>query len=722
MATALAKYKRHSRRRKRTALKTGQRLDIQGLRMVAVLTVFASHLWGWPQGGFVGVDVFFVISGFLITGNLMRDAETRGNVSFRRFYWNRIRRIVPAATVVLVLTTVAALLLFAPFRAEQVRIDAVWAFFFASNWRFASNNTDYFTASDTVSPVQHYWSLSIEEQFYFVWPLLIFAIGLVVARKAWTHQHRMRVAGLVMIGIVASSLGWALYETTTNAAYAYFNTFSRVWELGVGALIACAIGGLARIPDRARPVLSWAGLALIAASVALISDEGRGFPAPWALLPIAGAALVIAAGVRREPRHQGFLRNPVSGYIGDISYSLYLVHWPVIVLLGYLMDRGPYYSVVVVTASFGLAIASYHLVEQPLRRADAAKVRALIYSIRKRRYQPQRSSGLAAFSALTLITVATLAFTTRPEAYDQPATPPPAAQVGSAGPATPELLPLAAALQTEITGALQATAWPSLDPPMEQAIAGPMAPSDVKNCGGPRPPEDGECTWGSPEASTRVVLVGDSIAITYAGPLQQLALESGGQIQFHLEAMGGCQFSEIPIHNQLAVNNDACPARKQHAIDYINATRPTVVIVSNTYDAKERVDDRSEVGVREWGDSMVQIVEKFRASVGKVVWLAAPPADKDIAECYGTRSSTPAACISVQTRQWAAMARTEQQVADQMGGSWVDSRPWFCDARGLCPAFVGATPTKRDKAHITEAYGQKIRPIIAESLIAQGII
>jgi len=702
--------------RKRRGQKTDHmRLDIQGLRMVAVLTVFAFHLTGWPKGGFVGVDVFFVISGFLITGNLLRSAEKNGNVSFAGFYKARAWRIVPAATVVLILTYVAAVLVFQSYRANQVGIDALFAFAFLSNWWFAANGTDYFALSDTVSPIQHYWSLSIEEQFYMVWPALIFVIGLVVARRALTHEHRMRFAGIVMATVVVLSLGWSLYETATSPTWAYFNTLSRVWELGVGALLATAVGVLGRIPARVKPFLSWAGLGLIAASLVLITEQAPGFPAPWAVLPVAGAALVIAAGVNGEPG-QWLLRHPASVYIGTISYSLYLVHWPVIVILAALTPPSPVFYVAAVALTFALAVASFHLVENPLR-----------YVGRRRPEDdglpPLRYASLA---ALTLVVVGLAALTLRPvTAHQVPpaAVPIPVAQ--QAGVPGPQLGPLGAALQAEIAAALQATAWPQLTPPMEEAISGDLiAPPDVQKCGGTSALPDDQCTWGSASAPLRIVLIGDSIAINYAGPLHQIALNSNGRIQLHVEAMGGCQFSEIPIKNQIPENNAACPGRKQHAVDYVNTHKPNVVIVSNSYGEKVSVEG-SAVSPAAWGQSMQQIVGKFRPSVGKVMWLSAPPAampGKGIDSCYGLKSSVPADCIFARTRHWDAMAATEQDVAKTMGGVWIDSSPWFCDPQGLCPPFVGSTPVKRDTAHMTQAYAEKIQPVIVETLTAAGVL
>ena len=726
MTSVLERYQRSSRRRYRRAAQKHQRLDIQGLRMVAVLTVFADHLCGWPRGGFVGVDVFFVISGFLITGNLLRTAETTGQVSFRKFYWNRIRRIVPAATLVLILVCGAAVLVFLPFRAREVGVDALFAFFFASNWWFSYNNTDYFrAAADTVSPVQHYWSLSIEEQFYFVWPALIFLISVLVLRKAWTHQRRMVLAGAVMGVIVAGSLGWALLETATFPTAAYFNTFSRVWELGVGALLASAIGMLARIPARARPFLSWAGLGLIAASLYFIGADSPAFPAPWALLPVAGAALVIAAGVGVEPRFQAFLRNAASTYIGDISYSLYLVHWPVIVFAGALMDPSPYYYLTVVALAFGLAIASYHFVENPLRRADTTKLRAAIQSIRARVFLPEKRTQYAAVATSCLLLIATVSYVVRPDALVTPTAPPAVAAANEVGPIAPtrKLGPLQAALQNEINTALQAKAWPELQPPMATVVETSSVDPAIRPCVTDTSTVDvAECTYGSPSAPTRIILAGDSEGDSYAGPLRQIALNSGGQVQLLKMSMSGCAFTAEMVSR--GANTPAnCQARNQHVIDTINTLKPNIVIVANLYRLSVVAGGSAKrMSPNDWSTSMRHIIDKFRASAGKIVFLSGPPGEVNIKECFAKRSNVPAECIGRVDQEWADMANVERQLANSIDGKWIDSRPWFCSVAEQCPSFAAGTPTKSDEFHLAPTYGTRIYPVIAESLKVAGVL
>lgn len=723
-AEAVIPRKRVARRRRRSQ-QPHLRRDIQGLRMVAVLLVLATHLYGWQRGTFIGVDgprVFFVISGFLITGHLLRMADDDGRIPFRKFYWKRIRRIIPAAAVVLLLTYLASVLTFGTIRAEGVGIDAISALFFVSNWRFGYQETDYFSANQAVSPVQHFWSLSIEEQFYFVWPALLTVIGILAVRK---RIEKQRLAAIVVGAVVVLSLAWGVHQSAVSPIWAYFSTFARVWELGVGALLATSVGALARIPATAKPWLSWGGLALIAASAVLSAAGQLSFAAPWSLLPVAGASMVIAAGVGGEPRHQRFLRNKVSGYIGNLSYSLYLVHWPVIVILGALVaPHSLTFYFAAVALSFGLAIASYHFVENPLRYGTRASTRAAVRKIRKGTFAVKPAVRYAAAASTALIvlgaaaTIASPAGTSeiRPRLAAQPSA---SAAAVAPVPQAPSGGPLAGRLQKQIAEALTAVTWPHLDPSMESVIAGPATPLEVGACGS-LIPGPGECTWGSPTAPTRVMLIGDSQAASYAGPLRDIALSSGGRVQLHVEAMGGCQFVADDIRNFADDDvNRACPDRKQHTIDVINETKPDIVVIANSYATKTLMDGRP-LDRGQWGESMRRIVDTFKASTKKLVWLSAPPRDKDILQCYRPKAAGPADCITRVTDQWFGVADEEQYLAKSMKGVWIDSSPWFC-SDGLCPAFVGSTPTKSDIGHMSPAYAKVITPVIGEALTAAGV-
>ncbi|MCV7056552.1 acyltransferase family protein [Mycolicibacterium gilvum] len=419
MVTRVDQWREASARRRRRAERANHRLDVQGLRAVAVLGVFAHFLTGWPRGGFVGIDIFFVIAGFFVTESLLRTAADTGSPSLRAFYAGRLRRIVPAATVVLVLTLAAAALA-TPERLSATAVDALFAFFFVANWHFAASGADAASAADSASPLLHYWPLAVEEQFFIVWPVLILGITAIAVRKAWTDERwRARLAVAVGVVVVAS-LAWAAVQTASSPSWAYLDTFARVWELGVGALLALAVGTLSRIPDPIRPILSWTGLTLIGAAFVLI-DGSAGFPVPWALLPVSGAALVIAAGVGREPELQGFLRNRASTYLGDISFALYLVHWPVIVLLAAVMQHSVFYYASVVTLAFGLALAVHHFVENPARDASLQGLRQARDDRRHGLHHTALSTKIAGVGALILITVSVISYAMSPEAIDSPA-------------------------------------------------------------------------------------------------------------------------------------------------------------------------------------------------------------------------------------------------------------------------------------------------------------
>ncbi|WP_194420389.1 SGNH hydrolase domain-containing protein [Microbacterium abyssi] len=402
------------------------RADVQGLRMVAVVAVILDHLLHWPAGGFVGVDIFFVISGFLITGLLLREHERTGTISFSGFYRRRIKRILPAATLVVILTVAASYLLLSRVRATDTFWDGVWASLFSANWNYAAEGTDYFQPDVAVSPLQHYWSLSVEEQFYFVWPWLMLLILWLGAKARAGSSSRSSVSvQLAIIAIIVGSFVWSMWETAASPTWAYFSTFSRAWELGIGAAIAVFAKSCARIPDEWRPALGWLGLVGIGISLFVVTPE-RTFPAPWGLLPVLATALVIIAGTGGEQRFLWPLTNRVSTYVGDVSYSLYLWHWPVIVLMStYLpLDTVPNQAIAIAVI-IGCSIGSYHLVENPIRNSSwlDGRVKATFRNPRGWRHRGPVPK-LVALSLTSVVTVGTVAWALIPQEPRTPISPP----------------------------------------------------------------------------------------------------------------------------------------------------------------------------------------------------------------------------------------------------------------------------------------------------------
>jgi peptidoglycan/LPS O-acetylase OafA/YrhL len=345
------------------------RRDIQGLRAIAVLAVIANHFAGWPHGSFVGVDVFFVISGYLITGILVREFEARQTISFRGFYARRIRRILPAGLFVIGATVCATRVLAGIDRYHFAAKDAIAAVFFVANWRFAQTGVNYFNQALPPSPLQHYWSLSVEEQFYFVWPWLLLGLLLGGIRlRLWRQQRARVVAGLLVVALSGASLAWAFAQTADNATFAYFSTLTRAWELGLGALVAVAAQPLARIDARVREVVAVAGVIGVLVSLFVVRSSPD-FPAPWGLLPTLATAAVLGAGAGLSGRSLLLLTNPVSQYVGKISYSLYLWHFPIVVLIVTVFAQySAAYWLVGLPLMFGLAAVSFHRLEDPARR------------------------------------------------------------------------------------------------------------------------------------------------------------------------------------------------------------------------------------------------------------------------------------------------------------------------------------------------------------------
>ncbi|MBO3731618.1 acyltransferase family protein [Glycomyces niveus] len=684
------------------------RPDIEGLRALAVGAVIAAHI-GFPYmaGGFVGVDVFFVISGFLITSLLLREIDKTGTVSIAGFYARRAVRLLPAAATVLLATLWAAWLWLPRTRLGEIAADAAAAALNIINLRLAQEGTDYLNAEVPPSPLQHFWSLAVEEQFYIVWPLVLLAIAFLGTKfgrpgKFTAARHRNRGPGrtlaitafLVIAGGVSfwMSAAW----TAGDPVWSYFGIHTRAWELAVGALIAVAAGGIrAHAPKWAAALASWAGLALITASV-FILDEHTVFPGTAALLPVAGCALVIAAGC--APHRfgaQSLLGIRPAQFVGKISYGLYLWHWPLIMIgpavMGLEEVRLRHYLLLMAVA-FLLTIATFYLVENPIRTK-----RPLVQV-------PSRALAMGGGLITAMLAVSLLM-------VQQPM---PAEENGEAA---------------EITGD-DSTVWEMIGESSDvESVPANITPSlDDAGTDEPALYADGcvsgregtdlaeNCVFGDPEGSKTIVLFGDSHAAQWFPAFNQLAEASGWQLLPFAKA--NCSVSVAIEHdNQLGRRYTECEEWKEKAFAEIERIEPDVVVTS-AYDNKEILADDPDAA---WADGWAESLDRLDDAADEVYYLADsanPPGDTPA--CLAEHTDNVTACV-VDVEQ--ATTRPERRalaietIEAETDATVVDPIPWMCDMENdTCPVVVGNLLVYRDANHLSPRFVAELTPQVAAAI------
>ena len=695
-----------------TGVRRDFRQDIQGLRAVAVLLVALGHAKVGPlDGGFIGVDVFFVISGFLITSLLLRETERTGTLSIAGFYARRARRILPAAGVVLLATIVMSVQFLDGARSLLVGKEAVWATFFAANVKFAHEGTDYFSAANPPSPLQHYWSLAVEEQFYLVWPLLI-VICLLLVRK---HRERTRsvVAGVLAAGI-ATSFVWSLHLTATNRVEAYFNTPARAWELGLGALVAVAAPLLDDVPGWLHAFSAWAGLALVIVS-AVQYDDTTAFPGWAALAPVVGTALLLAAGPARASRWgpQAALSVRPMRMVGDWSYSFYLWHWPLIIVARYRFGRiHDWRGVWVLLVALALAAATYYLVETPVRRGkvfSGPRWRALVlYPVMVALVLPAGALGESVVRARfdgggPAITLNNFG---RPSSSPDP---------------TLSADPVVALVQASVLAAKNGVAIPAgLKPsPLDLADSIP----DVGEC--PyhtvKPQALHLCPRGDVDGAKTMVLVGDSHMRQWIPALELIAKQQG-YLAYFLVREGCPAIDQTPWDVLDNEPSSGCQTFQDWAAGQVKELRPDITFLAS--DANEggfadvdgnRVQNNNLVAeLVEAG--MTAEVDRITPYSGRTVVIGDPPILMiSPPECLTKPDPTLRACLSPAEPRSLKMVAAEKRGTLAAGGEFLETADWFC-YRNWCPAVVGQYITHRDHEHITPEYAIHLAPKLAEVL------
>ncbi|WP_422935477.1 acyltransferase family protein [Sinomonas sp. P47F7] len=688
-----------------------RRADIQGLRAIAVLVVVLDHLLHWSSGGFVGVDIFFVISGFLITGLLMREWEKTGHISFVDFYRRRARRILPAALLVTAVTLAATWFIVSEGKARTVLWDGLWATLFAANWRFASTGTDYFAQGGAPSPLQHYWSLSVEEQFYFVWPWLMLGVLVLITRRGTRSGGRVPAA--VTIGLVSlASLAWAFVESQASPTVAYFSSFSRAWELGAGALLAIAAPKLGKIPTRVRSVMAWAGIAGMGASVFAISPAST-FPAPWALLPVLAAALTIAASTGAPAPGNVLLTNPVSVYLGDVSYSLYLWHFPIIILGRALVpDGGLVSNLIALAVTLALSSAAYHAFEKPIMsspwlmkyhsRWERRGAWSYWWELNER--QVKYISAAVLVSAVVAGTSSTVIVegTNRAEAARGALAIPTPTSTGTAGaPASSDTTK--GKIQGALYAALRTSTWPKLNPGIDTVMDKGQPAEAEMGCGLTKIDDPKSCSFGDP-AKPNIVVLGDSLGITFM-PTLRAAFESDHHIRGVTAT--ACAVTDLDVVFQDDNYKKNCLNLRTASTDYINRIKPESVFVIQNYawaaSNKLASGATGDQAAAEWKAADDSLLKKLAPSGAKIYFVSPPPEGKQLTEC-ASKTSKPADCVSKVPPLWNAIRDAENKTT---GARFLDTLHWFC-YEGYCPAFSGGTPIKRDFVHPTQQYARTL--------------
>ncbi|WP_250001425.1 acyltransferase family protein [Actinoplanes sp. M2I2] len=677
----------------------GFRPDIEGLRAVAVVLVVLSHA-GITRfaGGYVGVDVFFVISGFLITTLLVKELDRTDTISLRGFYARRAVRLLPVSTVVLVATVVAAWFWLPATRFTSISLDALFSTFYGINWRLAAEGTDYLNATAAPSPLQHLWSLAVEEQFYLVWPLLLLAF--------WARR-RVLVALSVLVVV---SLAISVQQTTSAAPWAYFGSHTRAWELGIGALVAVAGGFLRRTPRSLAALLTWAGLTAVLVA-AVTFDESTPFPGYAALLPVLGTAAVIAGGTHAGGWGAGrVIGTAPFRFVGKLSYGWYLWHWPVLMIGPLALGRDPSVktNLAFAVAALGLAWVTYHTVENPVRTRPWLRRRA------------RRGVALGLILSASAAVLALIAGLLTPALPTGPDGPDLHAEIAAA--ADPR-----SRLTEVIAGSLGAGKLPAnLTPRLADAGAVKQSPriyQDQCHLNYTQTRPAGACVYGDPDGARTMYLIGDSHAAHWFPAVDAAARNHGWRLVALTKA--ACQLPQVLVHNEVLKRPyTECVTWRNQVLQRVARDRPDLVVMaSNDTDnggligADGRTVARAgnqddPLWVRAWQQTWRRL-----DGIPMLLLQDTPLPDGNAPECAAVNARRLGACDRRTTRAISERGRRGliADAAQASGLRVIDPTPWLC-GRGKCPIVIGNTLVYKDNSHLTVAYAEAVAPVVDRAI------
>ena len=665
--------------------KKGFRPDIQGIRAIAVVLVLLNHAQlPFVSGGYIGVDVFYVLSGFLITGLVVREIERDGRLSLRDFYARRAKRILPLAATVLVFVGIVSLFVYGTVRQVDVGGDIFAAALFFINWHFIAQGVDYFAVEEgLVSPLQHYWTLAVEEQFYVVWPLVLM-VASTIAIKA---KRNVRLIMLyVMVPLALASLIYGLIYTAAAPNDAFFSTFARGWELAFGAILAVLLPKVIRMPKTATTVLAVAGVTVIIGSGVLMTESDP-FPGWHALLPVLATVALLVAGASTVSNPVGrVLSMAPFQYVGKISYSMYLWHWPFVVFAIVIWgDLAPGWLLLATAVSVIPAAVSHKLIEEPIHHS---RVLAQF---------PKRALAVGAVCIVAGAGIGLALSTDRLQI---------------------ETLPDGKARGAR---ALNNGEFP-IQNKVDAIRPNPLDANDDRG----QAYEDGclilastvespDCVYGNPDSDTSVVLFGDSHALQYAPALTLVAEEKDWKLT--VLTRGNCTPADVDI-------GSFCNEWRDNTVERILEEDPDMIIMatSTTGTLDMITEDGQEVVAPESVDfheeGMVRTIEELQQTGATMVMMGdqiqAPSLpDQCVAENLDSLRKCAFENVPRSGRYF------DKRAAEATGIELISPVPKLCNDE-LCPAVIGNVLVYRDTYHMSATYAETLAPWLGRRLPVPG--
>ena len=655
--------------------------NIQGLRAIAVLAVVLYHAgFSWIPGGFIGVDVFFVISGFLITQLIVKELKTTGTLNFSQFYARRLRRLLPTAAVVIVTTIGVSRHLISPLRFRDIGIDALSSIFNAANYRFYFSEIDYLNSGDKPSLFLHFWSLSVEEQFYLIWPLLIF-IGYKLFKQLGTLALLIPVAGF--------SFYYSLQLTESNSTLAFYSLPTRAWEFAIGSLAYLCIWKLHRIPGFFKFLFGWTGLAGLIYSFITIKDT-LPFPGLIVLIPATSTVLVLLASFHGKFLGSFLISNPLFYFIGAISYSLYLWHWPIyqlmVEVLGFKPTGTNLYLYFALTLTFTLL--TYFLVEEPIRNYRRLWPRPKFTFI-----WAGFLSLISGFVAMTLLglNLGASDFTTVSPTSEQA----PVINVIEQG-SQPRNLSADLPLETQVSFPL------TLDQVKESQGADQSCKNETTESK-PKP-----CSYGDLKSAQTVVIWGDSKANQWWPALDVAGKKNNFKVvEYTMSFCPAPAFFKIPNFGKPFPQ---CISYRNTALTEILALKPNLIILSS-----QRWNSTISKDIEEAYSYILKPISD--AGIKSIVISDTPAPREDIPQCLSLHLTNSSYCDSPFNSY--DPYPTLQSIGKQWNVPVINPTNWFCTAID-CPAVVNQIIVYRDNSHISTAFAkslsEKIYPYIEVGL------